>query len=311
MQKHFCCKTVKFCCANLCADLYYSIIIISGHNLIDFTGDNMNGTGNSRTFAGIAGSGQPFDLEAERSLLAKDHNRHVEDTIRELEYYKVRIAEAPLLYREKEFHLRGCDISLLSLQTNPTPDNVERAKHDVLKLATIFALIDESTTDMVTGLANRKAILKETERVISDLEHGEAGSAAIVFMDLNKFKPINDELGHDQGDAALKLVGEKIKATVRKSDVVARVGGDEFVVLLHHNNPDHDFAIEQSHLQALFDKGIIFKGPNDKEYPIGAAIGVEKITKRDAPDTAIKAADAKMFESKRGSRGMGHLNLTP
>lgn len=88
-----------------------------------------------------------------------------------------------------------------------------------------------SSTDELTGLANRRGLEDFMERTLAAANrHSEEG--VLIFIDLDEFKPINDTYGHDVGDAALKTVAETLQSMVRASDLVARIGGDEFVAVL-------------------------------------------------------------------------------
>jgi diguanylate cyclase (GGDEF)-like protein/PAS domain S-box-containing protein len=86
--------------------------------------------------------------------------------------------------------------------------------------------------DVLTGLPNRASFLSILQLAISRASR-DASLLALMFIDLDKFKPVNDEFGHRVGDQLLAAVGARLRGAIRKSDVVARIGGDEFVVLLH------------------------------------------------------------------------------
>ena len=88
-----------------------------------------------------------------------------------------------------------------------------------------------ATKDALTGLLNRRSLIDRTEDAIIRAARRKE-SLAVMFLDLDKFKSVNDTFGHDVGDELLRQVASCIKSSVRESDVVARIGGDEFVVLL-------------------------------------------------------------------------------
>jgi diguanylate cyclase (GGDEF)-like protein/PAS domain S-box-containing protein len=86
--------------------------------------------------------------------------------------------------------------------------------------------------DILTGLPNRASFLLMLQLAIGRA-HRDTGRLAVLFIDLDKFKPVNDAFGHHAGDQLLSAVGGRLRASIRKSDVVARIGGDEFVVVLN------------------------------------------------------------------------------
>jgi diguanylate cyclase (GGDEF)-like protein len=97
-------------------------------------------------------------------------------------------------------------------------------------------------TDRMTGLANREALLRRIEeRILRGRRADDAHPFALLFIDLNNFKHINDTLGHDVGDDVLRLMGQRMRENLRTDDVVARYAGDEFVVLLN-NVPGREAA---------------------------------------------------------------------
>ena len=149
--------------------------------------------------------------------------------------------------------------------------------------------------DALTGLANRSVLLDELERVV-----GEHRTAAVVFIDLDRFKPVNDLLGHESGDELLRKVSERLLDSVRPGDLVARVGGDEFVVVAY------DVA-DRAQGQALCDRidgtlsmpYLLIEGP----VRVTASVGLALVDD-DATVTGLLAdADLAMYEAKAARRG--------
>jgi diguanylate cyclase (GGDEF)-like protein len=101
-------------------------------------------------------------------------------------------------------------------------------------------------TDALTGLPNRRSLFD-----LLDEAHEQDAGGALLFCDLDRFKPINDELGHAAGDEVLRLVAERLQAGVRPGDVVARTGGDEFVVLAHGASDEEAAELAERITQAL------------------------------------------------------------
>lgn len=153
--------------------------------------------------------------------------------------------------------------------------------------------------DQLTGLANRSLI---RESISVDLAHAARSSKpfSLLFIDLDGFKKVNDELGHHIGDAILRAVAQRLTASVRESDVVGRYGGDEFVVICRDTDSQDASAISsriRAAVRAAFD---VAEG-----FDISASIGIATHQPGAASasmDEIINAADAAMYESKRLGR---------
>ncbi len=149
--------------------------------------------------------------------------------------------------------------------------------------------------DALTGLANRSVLLERLEHVVEQRE-----PAAAVFIDLDRFKPVNDLFGHDAGDEVLRQVGTRLTELVRPDDLVARVGGDEFVVLIAGLQ---DRAVAKNLCKridaALSEPYMLAAGP----ARVGASVGLA-MTSGDSSVTGLLAdADRAMYEAKAERRG--------
>ena len=155
-----------------------------------------------------------------------------------------------------------------------------------------------ATHDTLTGLPNRALL---NERVEHMLEHGPRNSTiAVMFIDLDRFKEVNDSFGHELGDTLLCEVAGRLKRELRPSDVVARLGGDEFVVAAYCSNGNTSAAcIAQKLLSVLASP--ITVGSND--VIIGASIGISMFP-QDAQSKEIlfQSADTAMYRAKAGGR---------
>jgi diguanylate cyclase len=125
--------------------------------------------------------------------------------------------------------------------------------------------------------------------------------ATLLLIDLDRFKAVNDSGGHGAGDEVLRRVAQALKAVVRDSDTVARIGGDEFAALLSHADPARTEAIGAKVLRAISDLVVPWDGAN---YTVGASIGAACL--RPGMNTVagwIAAADAACYDAKRAGRG--------
>ncbi|MEW6324936.1 MAG: diguanylate cyclase, partial [Nitrospirota bacterium] len=104
--------------------------------------------------------------------------------------------------------------------------------------------------DRLTGLANRTTLQDRLEQAIKTSQR-ENRPVAVLLLDLDRFKEINDTLGHSHGDTVLQQVGERLRRALRDSDTVARMGGDEFAVLLPLSSPDHADIVARKIIDAL------------------------------------------------------------
>jgi diguanylate cyclase (GGDEF)-like protein len=156
--------------------------------------------------------------------------------------------------------------------------------------------------DPLTGLNNRRSYEFELDRAFKRATRVKQGFA-LIAVDLDDFKPVNDELGHAVGDALLRDVGERIRECLRLTDTVARVGGDEFAVLVEHVDSDADIAV------------ILRKIENQMEIPfeieghrvgIRASLGSARYPDDGTtPDEVWRAADDAMYVAKRQRKGLG------
>jgi diguanylate cyclase (GGDEF)-like protein/PAS domain S-box-containing protein len=155
-----------------------------------------------------------------------------------------------------------------------------------------------ATHDALTGLANRKAFEQQAQRLVD--AQPESRPAALVFLDLDRFKPVNDTAGHLVGDLMLLTVATAIAAHVRTGDLVARMGGDEFGLLLENCPPDTAMAIADEVRRAI-TKGVVpsAHGP----LSVGASVGVAALQAGIVTvNDWLEAADAACYAAKSAGR---------
>ena len=162
------------------------------------------------------------------------------------------------------------------------------------------ALAHQALHDSLTGLPNRTLLMDRTEQALARAERTNS-RVALLFLDLDRFKLVNDSLGHDAGDRLLCRVAERLKSLIRPSDTVARFGGDEFMVLCDQVEDDRQAILVAERLSGGLAEPFVLEG---RELFVGASIGIAFGADRSATSVSlIRDADQAMYRAKeRGSR---------
>jgi len=163
------------------------------------------------------------------------------------------------------------------------------------RLAAAEALADR---DMLAPVFNRRAFLRELHRTMSEVERYKT-PAAVIYIDLDGFKALNDNYGHAAGDAVLTHVGRLLLDSVRESDVVGRLGGDEFGIILNRASAEEARNKAASLAQTLDAAVILHAG---MPHRVCASFGVHPIVAVEDPETAIARADEAMYVDKYARR---------
>jgi diguanylate cyclase (GGDEF)-like protein len=155
------------------------------------------------------------------------------------------------------------------------------------------AMTHLASHDLLTNLPNR-ALLLERTRLAQRRAHTLGGRVAVLFCDLDGFKPINDRFGHATGDAVLVEIADRLASNVRKADTVARLGGDEFAVLLEDVYAD-DVNATCERLLAAVNSGLVIA---EHQIPLSLSIGAAVGEDGDEAEGLLQRADLAMYESK-------------
>jgi diguanylate cyclase (GGDEF)-like protein len=160
----------------------------------------------------------------------------------------------------------------------------------------------QATTDDLTGLGNRRRLLDELQRALAGMPEGgtQASGLALLLIDLDHFKEINDSFGHQTGDALLREIGPRIRQVVRRNDLVARLGGDEFAVVLYGADAYKATTVARR-ITTLLQEPI---DVSTASLHVGASIGVALAPAHaTGADELIRCADIAMYRAKneRGS----------
>ena len=161
-------------------------------------------------------------------------------------------------------------------------------------------LAQAAATDPLTGLANRTGLAQNAERLLAD-----GAAHALMLLDLDQFKPINDTHGHDAGDVVLRAVAARLQAAMRAGDIVARLGGDEFVILLAAPLADDALAALARRLGAAVRAPVEFQG---QALTVGVSSGIARSPQDGRTLTELmRSADQAMYQAKQTRSGHAFL----
>lgn len=191
------------------------------------------------------------------------------------------------------------NVSLLAYKAPPHSALVVSFSDISAHHLSIERLTYEATHDCLTGLANRRFA---EDQITKSLQHDERSRlAAVLLLDLDDFKVINDSLGHDVGDAVLQTVAQRLRSAVRPDDVVARLGGDEFIVLLRGPLSDMNANDVAKRLHTTLSESLVV---DQLTVPIGASVGILEVRPDDRRRAAdiLRDADSAMYAAKNKKR---------
>ena len=159
-------------------------------------------------------------------------------------------------------------------------------------------------TDSLTGLDNRYSLMKSLQHSLLR-QHRENFTLAFLMLDLDGFKQINDNYGHPVGDTLLIEVAKKLKSNFRESDVIARVGGDEFSVILENISSTESLTRLVNKVLAEFREPFVI---DNKKFTIGVSIGIAVSSSIEcSSEDIIKQADAALYQVKNSGKGSYQL----
>jgi diguanylate cyclase (GGDEF)-like protein/PAS domain S-box-containing protein len=191
---------------------------------------------------------------------------------------------------------RWHDVTLRDMTDHPAVDGIVAHHRDISdRRAFQERLAHEAAHDGLTGLANRAAFLRRTQEVLAATPH-QLQKVAILFLDLDGFKPINDTYGHEAGDAALQAVAEKLRLCVLGSDIIGRLGGDEFAITLTNiSSADNAVVVAERILGELAVPCTV----GEASIRVGGSIGIAVSEPDLGLDELLHRADTAMYRAKR------------
>jgi diguanylate cyclase (GGDEF)-like protein len=176
----------------------------------------------------------------------------------------------------------------------------ERLKRELAVVrARVSDLEARADVDPLLDILNRRGFERELKRALAHIKR-YGTEAALMFVDLDEFKGVNDRYGHGAGDALLKAVARELVGHVRASDVVGRLGGDEFGVLIWHAGEEQALA-KARELESLIARVVIIHGKARIEA--AASVGMALLVADTTPEDMIGAADHAMYARKQERRG--------
>jgi len=153
--------------------------------------------------------------------------------------------------------------------------------------------------DILTGLPNRTLFIDHLRLALTQASR-DSHMVAVMYLDLDNFKEINDSLGHAAGDQVLQAVSRRLKACLRESDTIARIGGDEYSVLLPFANHEEDIVIITNKIISAFQKPFVI---DNHALHISTSIGISTYPSDSSnTDTLLRNADAAMYSAKKGGK---------
>lgn len=187
------------------------------------------------------------------------------------------------------------DRVVYSVDTEALMEEIARLRGQVARLESRCEELDrEAHHDALVPVANRRGLVRQLDMLIARRErHNE--HAALLFVDVDGLKYLNDTFGHAAGDAALIYLAQLMVGAVRQTDLVARLGGDEFAILLDH--ADEPSAMETANrlVNAVADSDFMHHG---QPLPLSVAIGITAIEQGDTAEAVLDRADREMYRDK-------------
>ncbi len=208
-----------------------------------------------------------------------------------------------LLARQDTACLNQIRIAVEKLESGTVPeaftfkrvDEIGNLAAAVARLGKTDKAAQQANTDPLTGLANRRGVLQKMDAAFKRQQ-----PLALLYIDLDKFKPVNDTYGHEAGDAVLRKVAELFTSCVRDEDTVARLGGDEFIIVLYGLTEKNMVEERVKKIMELINEPIWL---NDLRIKLGASIGITMAPTDGATvEALLQAADETMYAVKKAGR---------
>ena len=237
------------------------------------------------------------------ALIHPDDQEHMQRQFAALLAERDAVLRLQCRVRSADGHYRWFEFTASNQMHNPSLNGVVINARDISQnRAFQERLAHEAQHDALTGLPNRRRM----QDVLGSTLRTDA--VAVLFVDLDGFKPVNDAHGHEAGDELLRQVAQRLSACVRDQDVLSRVGGDEFVVLMPGVLTTDDAEAMGARIRHAIAQPFLIDG---SEVLIGASVGLHVGTSDDDPDEVLRAADHAMYTVKKSGGGRRHRATSP
>lgn len=208
--------------------------------------------------------------------------------------------------------VRTVEVIANNLTTHPDVRGFVLTSHDISeRIEEAKQVAFQAMHDELTGLPNRRLFMDRLTQGIARTNRSDT-TIAVIFVDLNDFKNINDTYGHETGDTVLRLSGQRIQQVIRQGDTAARMGGDEFVVMLEVRTSDEAEIIADRLMQALHAPFLLdYTG---HELSLTISLGVATYDPTEFPEDLLRRADLAMYSGKHAGRSdvvMFHPTMEP
>jgi diguanylate cyclase (GGDEF)-like protein len=224
-------------------------------------------------------------------VVSGDHDRHIAEL-------RAALAQGKSIQTAREL----CDGRIVHIFNRPMPGGGWVATHDDVteQIRNEERVAYMARHDVLTGLPNRLHFRERAEEALPLLRRGEG--FAVLCIDLDHFKEVNDTLGHPSGDKLLKLVADRLRKNLRETDILARLGGDEFAIVQTMLQRPEEVTVLASRIVEVLSEPYEVDG---QEVVVGTSIGVA-IAPGDGndPDQLLKNADMALYRAKADGRGM-------
>ena len=192
--------------------------------------------------------------------------------------------------------------NLLATANTQIAANLETTRAQVEQLEDCLKLArEESSRDQITGLANRRHFYQLLDETILKASESEEPTSLLV-ADIDHFKAFNDTYGHIAGDSALRYVASCIKSGIKNQDTAARIGGEQFAVILPHTGLDHAVGLAERIRHLIHSRTLVKKTTKENMGNISVSIGVTELLAEDTALSLLDRADMCMYAAKKAGR---------